>query len=72
MMIELQDLKTKAEAAGTNLTELCRRAGVARSTPQRWFAEDSNGPNLKTLNKLRDALRDVVSERREAMEKAGL
>lgn len=26
----------RAKAAGTSLTELCRRAGVARSTPDRW------------------------------------
>lgn len=72
MMTELNDLKTKAEAAGTNLTELCRRAGVARSTPQRWFADDAAGPNLKTLNKMRDALAAFVRERREKMQAAGL
>lgn len=29
-------IDTRAKAAGTSLTELCRRAGVARSTPDRW------------------------------------
>lgn len=30
------DLKTKAAAAGTNLTAVCARAGVHRSVPERW------------------------------------
>lgn len=29
-------LETDANAAGTNLTEICREAGVSRATPDRW------------------------------------
>lgn len=29
-------LKVKCAQAGTNLTEVCRRAGIARSTVDRW------------------------------------
>lgn len=30
------DIKTKAAAIGSNLTELCAIAGVHRSVPERW------------------------------------
>lgn len=29
-------LEKDASAAGTNLTEVCREAGVSRATPDRW------------------------------------
>lgn len=29
-------LNERAQAAGTNITELCRIAGVSRTTPERW------------------------------------
>ncbi|ENW4943600.1 hypothetical protein ACFLMW_003748 [Salmonella enterica] len=31
-----QQLSDRAKAAGTNITELCRIAGVSRTTPERW------------------------------------
>lgn len=73
MIKEVQDLMTQAEAAGTTLTELCRRSGVARSTPQRWMEKDTTaGPTLNTMQKLRDALAAVVAERKQKMAAAGL
>ena len=71
MMPELEELTRQAEAVGTNLSELCRRAGVSRSTPQRWISGDG-GPTLATINKLRDALREVAADRKQAMAAAGL
>ncbi|WP_288821303.1 hypothetical protein [uncultured Leclercia sp.] len=29
-------IKQRAKAAGTNITQLCRNAGVSRTTPERW------------------------------------
>lgn len=71
MMKELQEIQQQAEAVGTNLTEVCRRAGVSRSTPQRWLDGDG-GPTLATLTKLREALKGIARERKRAMAAAGL
>lgn len=71
MVRELEEIITQAEAVGSNLTELCRRSGVSRSTPQVWI-DGRGGPTLATLNKLRDALAAVVAERKEKMQAAGL
>lgn len=32
----VKQLNERAQAAGTNITELCRIAGVSRTTPERW------------------------------------
>lgn len=32
----VEDLKKRAQAAGTNITALCRESGVSRTTPERW------------------------------------
>jgi len=32
----LRKLEKDAQAAGTNLTELCRETGVSRASPDRW------------------------------------
>jgi len=32
----LDAIDARAKAAGTSLTELCRKSGTARSTPDRW------------------------------------
>ena len=37
-----QSLKFKCEQAGTNLTEVCRLAGVDRSTVERWKKKEPN------------------------------
>lgn len=61
---DLEELQKMATKAGTNLTELCRRAGVARSTPTRWLGDKPKAaPNTRTLDKLRVALRDYAAER---------
>jgi len=35
----LIQLESDAKAAGSNLTEVCRDAGVSRTTPDRWKAK---------------------------------
>lgn len=34
------DIKTKCASIGTNLTEVCQRAGVHRSVPERWKSRE--------------------------------
>lgn len=35
--LRIKDIRKRAEACGISIAELCRRAGVSRSTPDRWF-----------------------------------
>ena len=30
------ELKKRSEAAGTNITQICKSSGVSRTTPERW------------------------------------
>lgn len=46
----VQSLKIKAAAAGTNLTEVCRRAGVSRQTVEKW--KDEEPKTLQILRRL--------------------
>lgn len=32
----VETIKQRAKAAGTNITQLCRNAGISRTTPERW------------------------------------
>lgn len=32
----ITDLEQDVKAAGSNMTELCREAGISRTTPDRW------------------------------------
>lgn len=43
------------------MAAICRRAGVAETTPSRWN-RDKNGANLSTLKKLNSALDSIVAE----------
>lgn len=45
------DLKIKCAERGTNLTQLCKEAGVDRSVPQRWKT-NGNPSRLVTVEKL--------------------
>lgn len=35
--LRIKDIRKRADACGISIAELCRRAGVSRSTPDRWF-----------------------------------
>lgn len=58
-------LKAKAAAAGTNLTEICRRAGVPRQTVERWKEEPKT---IKLLRKLEDELTKAQVEHKAKQE----
>jgi DNA-binding phage protein len=53
-------LKVECIAAGTNLTEVCRDAGVNRSTVQRWMEAEP-----KTWIEIRKILK-AINERRHS------
>lgn len=36
MQLRLQSIEARAKAAGSNLTQLCKKTGVARATVERW------------------------------------
>lgn len=59
-------LKVKCAQAGTNLTEVCRRAGIARSTVDRW--EDELPKSFQILNKLNEAVDQIANEKKQTAE----
>jgi hypothetical protein len=57
-----EQIEQMASQHGIHLKDVYSRAGVHRSTPERWgnkFCE----PRLSTLRKLSSALNDLISER---------
>lgn len=58
----IAEWKARCAAAGTNLTQLCKRAGVARQTLEHW--KKNPNPQAVTLKKLEDALAAISSERK--------
>ncbi len=46
----IKSLKARCAAAGTNITEVCREAGVSRSTIERWKQKPPK--SLQILNSL--------------------
>lgn len=64
------DIERRAKAAGVNISELCREAGVHPTTFSRWKLSDGNpdpiGANIKSLSKLAEALDRFKSPRRAA------
>lgn len=53
-------LYKRARENGIPLASICRRAGVAETTPSRW-RNDRNGPTFATLKKLNAALDDLIA-----------
>lgn len=39
---EMEDIKSRAAAVGLSVNELCKRAGLARATPDRWSKKEPN------------------------------
>lgn len=57
----LTSLKIACVNAGTNLTEVCRRAGVHRSVVDRWERELPK--SFKTLEALHKAVEEINVEK---------
>jgi transcriptional regulator with XRE-family HTH domain len=47
-----------AAAKGVSMAAICKKAGVAQSTPSRWAA--GADPKLKTIRKLDTALAEIL------------
>lgn len=60
----LSQLEVDAKAAGSNLTEVCREAGVSRTTPDRWKAKPPATVALVTK------MQNVVAEKAAAKAQA--
>ena len=52
----VESIERKARAAGLNWTEVCKRAGVSRATPDRWRIAPPKSVSLM------DQLETVVDE----------
>jgi len=52
----IRSLKIRCAAAGTNITEVCREAGVSRSTIERWKVKPPK--SLQLLNAIEAKLAD--------------
>lgn len=56
----LDDLQVDAKAAGMNLTTVCKAAGIARATPDRWR---QNPPKtIRALAKMQDVVADATAQ----------
>ncbi|EAW2493106.1 hypothetical protein AXL65_02445 [Salmonella enterica subsp. enterica] len=54
-------IKQRAKEAGTNITQLCRIAGVSRTTPERW--EKRVPKSIGILDLMYQALKDIETEK---------
>lgn len=59
-------IKERAKEAGTNITQLCRMAGVSRTTPERW--EKRVPKSIGILDLMFEALKEVESDRQAQQE----
>lgn len=57
----LDTLFARAKQHRVPMAEICRRAGIAPTTPSRW-KKGRNGATLGKINTLADALNDVIAE----------
>lgn len=60
-------IKQRAKEAGTNITQLCKQAGVSRTTPERW--EKRVPKSIGIIDLMFDALLEV-ERAKEEQEKA--
>lgn len=65
----LSDLKSDAKAAGLSLSAVCKQAGVARATPDRWAL---NPPKtIRTLAKMQDIVAEKAAQQSQDEGEAG-
>ena len=56
-----RSLKERCVQAGTNISEVCARAGVERSVPDYWKRKTPK--SIETLEKLNKAIAEIEAER---------
>lgn len=59
-----ESLERECKAAGTNITEVCREAGVSRGTFQAWKTKEP-----KTIREVRTML-EVINKKRQKTARA--
>lgn len=64
------DIESRARAAGVNIAELCREAGVHPTTFSRWKLSEGNpepvGATIKSLSALTEVLSKLERPRKRA------
>lgn len=56
----VEDIKTRATAAGTSITALCQATGIARATPDRWASRTPK--TVMLVDELEKALSEVEQQ----------
>lgn len=64
--LRIKDIRKRAEDCGISIAELCRRAGVSRSTPDRWFERIPK--SIVVVDLFIDELEKVEGEQQERRE----
>lgn len=72
MMDLYSDIKAKVEASGFTWAAVCDRAEVSPSTVTNWSRPDGSKPNQTTYDRMIGALAEMVRERDQKMQTAGL
>lgn len=60
----LDQLERDAKAAGSNMTAVCREAGVSRTTPDRW--RENPPATVATLGKLQEVVAEKAAKKAAA------
>ena len=62
----LTSLKLECTLAGTNITEVCREAGVSRSTIDKW--EKELPKSFRIAEKLKAAIREIAARNGKSLD----
>lgn len=54
---ELDDIESRAKRVGSSITDICREAGIARATPDRWRKKAPKSVDL--IDKMRKAVNEA-------------
>lgn len=65
-IISHTDIESRAKQAGISMRVLCQRAGIAESTMVRWKYKRLS-PRLIVVEKIINALTDILDERKKSM-----
>lgn len=57
-----RSLKQRCDAAGTNIQEVCKQAGVTRSTVQNWKIREPH--TIETIRRLEQAIDEIKKNKK--------
>lgn len=58
---DLAELEARAKEAGSNMTDVCRKAGISRATPQRW--QDNPPQTVMLLDHMDAVINDIRKQK---------